>query len=162
MQWRKIQQKPNINKSVGSCCSGYTEGQTCPEGEAFLQEEQTTKRERGEQALWIRSSHKNIGRCDAVQQAGEQSEAPVLENYSTQCMQGHHTQQEEGTVPKSHGHQQTPPHAQPAAQGPQQRLGQATEHDGVEGKERKVVLVKVSLLRDEEEMLGVPVGEATQ
>jgi len=162
LQRWKVEQESDVNKSIGSRCSGYTEGQARSEGEPFFQEEQTTKRERGEKALGVPGGHEDIGGCDAIEQAGEQSQASVLEDDPAQCVQGDHAQQEEGTVPQSHGHQQATPHTQPAAQGPQQRLCEASEDDGQEGEESKVVLVKVPSLGDEEEMLGIPVGEAPQ
>lgn len=162
MQWWKVQQKPDVHQSIGSCCSGYTEGQASPEGESFLQEEQATERQSSKQALRVPSRHENIRRCDAVEQAGEQSQSSVLQDDSAERVQGHHAQQEQGTVPQGHSHQQAPTHAEPAAQWPQQRLCQASEDDGQEGEECKVVLVQVAPLSDKEEMLSIPVREATE
>lgn len=162
MQWWKIQQKPYVDKAIWSCCRSYAEGKAGSEDESFLQEIKTTESESSKQALRVPSSHENIGGCDAVEQAGEQSKTPVLENYSTEGMQGDGAQQEEGAVSQGHSNQQPPPHTQPAAQGPQQRLCQAPEDDGEEGEKRKVVFVKISSLGNEEEVLSIPVREAAK
>ncbi|PWA33719.1 hypothetical protein CCH79_00007533, partial [Gambusia affinis] len=155
-----IQKKAYINQSVGPRCRGDAEGQAGSEGEAFLQEEQTTESESSKQALRVSSGHEHIGRREAVQQAREQSEASVLKNHSAEGIQGNHTQQEEGAVPQSNSQKQPAPHTEPTAEGPQQSLSEASQNNGEKWEKGKVVLIEVSSLCNEEKMLSIPVSEA--
>lgn len=162
MQRRKVEQEPDVYQPVGPCRGGYAEGQTGSDSESFLQEVQAPERKSGEQALWISSGHENIGRCDAVEQSGEHGQTSVLKDNSAEGVQGDYAQQKQCAVAQSHRHQQPAPHTQPAAQRPKQRLRQAPEQHGEEREECKVVLIQVSSLGDEEEMLSIPAGEAAE
>lgn len=158
----EIQKEAYVDQSVRPRRRGYAEGQAGSECEAFLQEEQTAEREGGKQALRVSGCHEHISRREAVQQAGEQSEPSVLKNRSAEGVQGDRTQQEEGAVPQGDSQKQAAPHTEPIAEGPQQGLRKAPQHDGEEGEKGKVVLVDVSPLCDEEKMLRIPVGEAAK